>query len=456
MALLERLFKLKEHNTTVKTELLAGFTTFMTMAYILALNPSVLGSTGMDPTAVLLATCFSSFIGTACMAFLANRPFALSAGLGLNAFIAYTVVEGLGYPWQVAILAVFIEGVVLLIFTLTRVREIIFNAIPVQMKTAISSAIGLYIAFIGLQNSGLCVKNDSTLVSMVSFTEDFKTSGILALLALVGTVLMAILYIKNVKGSILIAILAIWGVGMLCQLTGIYVPNEAQGFGSLYPTFALTDFSRLGETFGKCFQADFTGINAFNFIVVVISFLFIDIFNTLGSLIGVAAKADMLDEEGRLPNIRPALMSDAIATTAGAVLGNSSTSTYVESTTGIAAGGRTGLTAFTVSVLFLLSTLFAPIFTAVPSFATAPALIIVGFLMFSNIASLKLTPDNYTSAIPAYLCLVSMPLFYSMVEGIAIGVISYVIINVACKKWREISPVMYILAVLFVLKYIFL
>ena len=426
MAFFEKIFKLKENNTTVKTELLAGFTTFMTMAYILALNPSVLGSTGMDPTAVLLATCFSSFIGTACMAFMANRPFALSAGLGLNAFIAYTVVEGLGYPWQVAILAVFIEGVILVIFTLTKVREIIFNAVPVQMKTGISAGIGLYVAFIGLQNSGLCVRNDSTLVSIVNFTENFRTSGILALLAIIGTVAMAILYIKNIKGSILIAILATWTLGIVCQLTGLYIPDEAAGFGSLYPTFAITDFSKLGETFGKCFDADFTGISIFNFAVVIISFLFIDIFNTLGSLIGVSAKAGLLDEEGRLPNIRPALMADAVATTAGAVLGTSSTSTYVESTTGIAAGGKTGLTALTVAVLFLFSTFFAPVFTAVPSFATAPAMIIVGFLMFSNIAGLKLTTDNYTSASPAYLCIISMPLFYSMVEGIAIGVISYV------------------------------
>lgn len=454
--MLERIFKLKENNTNVKTELAAGLTTFMTMAYILAVNPSILGDAGMDPTAVLLATCLASFIGTACMAFMANMPFALSAGMGLNAFLAYTVVLGFGYPWQVALLAVFIEGIIFIILSLTKVRESIFNAIPLSLKHAVSVGIGLFIAFIGLQNAGLSVSNPSTLVSIVSFTDSFSTSGLCALLALLGTALTAILYIKRVKGSILIGILATWVIGIICQLTGIYTVDPEAGFYSLLPTFEMTDFTKLGETFGQCFNVDLSGVGIFNFVVIIFSFLFVDLFDTLGTLIGVSAKAGMLDKNGRLPKIKPALMADAIATSAGAVLGTSTTTTFVESSAGVALGGRTGLTAFTTAVLFLLSMFFAPIFTAIPSFATAPALIIVGFLMFSNIVEIKFSEKNYTSAIPAYICIIAMPLFYSISEGISLGVISYVIINLACKRHKEISPILYVLAVLFVLKYIFL
>ena len=454
--MLNKFFKLKENNTNVKTEITAGLTTFMTMAYILAVNPSILSDAGMDPTAVLLATCIASFIGTACMALMANLPFALSAGMGLNAYMAYTVVQGFGYSWQVALLAVFVEGIIFIMLSLTSVREAIFNAIPMQLKNAVSVGIGLFIAFIGLQNAGLSVGSESTLVTITSFTENFSTAGISAVLAILGTLVTAILYIKNVKGSILIGILGTWILGMLCQATGIYVPDAAQGFYSLYPTFAVTDFTKLGETFGQCFQVDMSGVGIFNFIVIIFSFLFVDLFDTLGTLIGVSTKANMLDENGKLPKIKPALLADSIATSAGAVLGTSTTTTFVESSAGVAAGGRTGLTALTTAFLFLISTLFAPIFTAIPSFATAPALIIVGFLMFTNITNLKLTSENYTSAIPAYLCIIAIPLFYSIAEGISIGVISYVIINLISKKWKEISPVMYVLAVLFILKYIFL
>jgi AGZA family xanthine/uracil permease-like MFS transporter len=454
--MLNKFFKLKENNTNVKTEITAGLTTFMTMAYILAVNPSILSDAGMDPTAVLLATCIASFIGTACMALMANLPFALSAGMGLNAYMAYTVVQGFGYSWQVALLAVFVEGIIFIVLSLTNVREAIFNAIPMQLKNAVSVGIGLFIAFIGLQNAGLTVGSDSTLVTITSFTENFSTAGISAVLAILGTLVTAILYIKNIKGSILIGILGTWILGMLCQATGIYVPDAAQGFYSLYPTFAMTDFTKLGETFGQCFQVDMSGVGIFNFIVIIFSFLFVDLFDTLGTLIGVSTKANMLDENGRLPKIKPALLADSIATSTGAILGTSTTTTFVESSAGVAAGGRTGLTALTTAFLFLISTLFAPIFTAIPSFATAPALIIVGFLMFTNITNLKLTAENYTSAIPAYLCIIAMPLFYSIAEGISIGVISYVIINLVSKKWKEISPVMYILAILFILKYVFL
>ena len=454
--MLEKVFKLKENNTNVKTEITAGITTFMTMAYILAVNPSILGDAGMDSTAVLLATCIASFIGTACMALMANMPFALSAGMGLNAYFTYTVVLGFGYSWQVALLAVFIEGLIFIVLSLTNVREAIFNSIPLSLKHAVSVGIGLFIAFIGLHNAGLSINNDSTLVTIVSFTDNFTTSGISALLAIIGTFLIAVLYIKKVKGSILIGILATWIIGIICQLTGLYVPIPDAGYYSLIPTFAMTDFTKLGETFGQCFNVDLGSVGIVNFIIVIFSFLFVDMFDTLGTLIGVSSKAGMLDKNGRLPKIKSALLADAVATTAGAVLGTSTTTTYVESSAGVAEGGRTGLTAMTTAFLFLISMFFAPVFIAVPSFATAPALIIVGFLMFSNVTKIKFDEKNFVSSIPAYLCIIAMPLFYSISEGISIGVISYVVINLICKKGREVSPVMYVLAVLFILKYIFL
>ena len=451
----EKVFKLSEHQTTEKTEVMAGITTFMTMAYILAVNPSILGSTGMDPTAVLLATALASFIGTACMAFMANLPFVLSAGMGLNAYMAYTVCAGYGYSWHVALLAVFAEGLIFIVLSLTNVREAIFNAIPLTLKRGVSVGIGLFIAFIGLQNAGLSV-DSSTLVTIISFPENFHTAGICALLALIGLFIMAVLYTYRVKGAILYGILGTWILGMLCQVTGIYTPDVENGFYTLFPTLGITDFSKLGETFGKCFTVDFDAVGIINFIVVIFSFLFVDIFDTLGTLIGVATKADMLDEEGRLPGIRPALMADAIATSFGAVLGTSTTTTFVESASGVAVGGRTGLTALVSALLFLLSTLFAPIFTAIPSFATAPALIMVGFLMVGTVTEIRFDEDNITEAIPAYLAIIAMPLFYSISEGISMGIISYVLLNVAAGKAKKITPLMYVLAVLFVLKYIFL
>lgn len=452
---METFFKLKEHGTNVKTEILAGITTFMTMAYILAVNPSILADAGMDPTAVLLATCLASFIGTLCMSLMANLPFALSAGMGLNAYMAYTVVLGMGYTWQAALLAVFIEGIIFIILSLTNVREAIFNAIPLALKRAVSVGIGLFICFIGLQNSKLVV-GGATLVEMVKFKSDFSTVGITALLAFIGILLTAILYIKKVPGSILIGILAVWILGIICQFTGIYVPDPDTKFYSLIPSFHMTDFSKLGETFGQCFKVDLHDLGIFNFIVIIFSFLFVDLFDTLGTLIGVASKADMLDKEGKLPGIKPALLADSIATSSGAVLGTSTTTTFVESAAGVGAGGRTGLTALTSAVLFLLSTLLAPIFIAIPSFATAPALVMVGFLMFSGITDLKMNEENYTTAIPAYICIFSMPLFYSISEGISLGVISYVIINVCTGNAKKVNPIMYVLTVLFILKYVFL
>ena len=454
--MLEKVFKLSKNGTTVKTEAMAGLTTFMTMAYILAVNPSILGDAGMDPTAVLLATAIASFIGTACMAFMANLPFALSAGMGLNAYLAYTVVLGYGYSWQVALLAVFVEGLIFVVLSLTNVREAIFNAIPLTLKRGVSVGIGLFIAFIGLQNAGLAV-DASTLVTITSFTENFSTHGICALLAVIGLLITAILHIRQVKGSILIGILATWVLGIICQLTGVYTPAPADGFYSLIPASVISvDFSKLGETFGQCFHVDFSVVKPLDFVVVIFAFLFVDIFDTLGTLIGVATKAKMLDEEGHLPGIKPALLADAIGTTTGAILGTSTVTTFVESASGVSAGGRTGLTALVTGVLFLLATLFAPLFTTIPSFATAPALIMVGFLMVSSVTEIRFDDDNLTEAIPAYIAIIAMPLFYSISEGISLGIISYVVLNVFTGKAKKVTPLLYVLAVLFVLKYIFL
>lgn len=454
--MLEKIFKLKKNNTTVKTELVAGLTTFMTMAYILAVNPSILADAGMDPTAVLLATALASFLATVCMALMANMPFVLSAGMGLNAYLAYTVVLGMGYSWQIALLAVFIEGLIFIVLSLTNVREAIFNAIPLTLKRGVSVGIGLFIAFIGLQNAGLAV-DASTLVTITSFNDNFSTNGICALLALIGLLFTAALHIRKVKGSILIGIVFTWVVGIIFQLTGIYTPDPANGFYSLIPSSIISfDFSKLTETFGQCFNVDWKAIRIVDFIVVVFAFLFVDLFDTLGTLIGVATKADMLDENGRLPKIKPALMADAIGTSAGAVLGTSTVTTFVESAAGVAAGGRTGLTAMVSAILFLLSTLFAPLFTSIPSFATAPALIMVGFLMVSSVTEIRFDDDNLTEAIPAYIAIIAMPLFYSISEGISLGIISYVLLNVCTGKAKKVSPLMYILALLFVLKYIFL
>lgn len=452
----EKVFKLKQHGTNVKTEVIAGITTFMTMAYILAVNPSILADAGMDATAVLLATAIASFFATACMALMANKPFALSAGMGLNAYLAYTVVIGMGYTWQIALLAVFVEGLIFIVLSLTNVREAIFNAIPLTLKRGVSVGIGLFIAFIGLQNAGLAV-DSSTLVTITNFTDNFTTHGICALLAIVGLFITAILHILKIKGAILIGIVSTWVIGIVCQLIGIYVPNVDAGFYSLIPTsFISADFSKLGETFGQCFKVDFSAIKITEFIVVIFAFLFVDLFDTLGTLIGVATKANMLDEKGQLPGIRPALLSDAIGTSAGAVLGTSTVTTFVESASGVSAGGRTGLTAMVTAILFLLSTLFAPLFTAVPSFATAPALIMVGFLMVSSVTEIRFDDDNLTESIPAYIAIIAMPLFYSISEGISLGIISYVVLNVCTGKAKKVKPLMYILAVLFILKYIFL
>lgn len=458
MSTLEKFFKLKENNTTVKTEIIAGITTFMTMAYILAVNPNILSAAGMNSHAVLIATALAAFVGTIFMALLSNYPFALAPGMGLNAYFAYTVVLNMGYSWQIALLAVFVEGLIFLVLSLTNVREAIFNAIPLTLKSAVSVGIGLFIAFIGLQNAKLVVDNGATLVSYQTFKgELFNSVGIGAILALIGVMITAILLIKKVKGGILLGIIGTWVLGIVCELTGIYVPNPDAGMFSVIPSAIISfDFSSFGETFGQVFKADFGAIKISDFVIVMFAFLFVDLFDTLGTLIGVASKADMLDKDGKLPRIKGALLADSIATSVGAIFGTSTTTTFVESASGVTEGGRTGLTGVVVAFLFLLSIIFSPLFLAIPSFATAPALIIVGFYMLGNVA--KIDFDDMSDAIPAFLCIIAMPLAYSISEGIAIGVISWTVLNLITGKAKEkkISALMYVLTILFIAKYIFL
>ena len=455
---LEKLFHLKENHTDIKTEVMAGITTFMTMAYILAVNPNILASSGMDAGAVFTATALASAVGTLLMALFANYPFVLAPGMGLNAYFAYTVVIGMGYSWQQALAAVFLEGILFIVLSLTNVREAIFNAIPLNLKYAVSAGIGLFIAFIGLQNAHIAV-DASTLVTMFKFSVSIKdggftSEGITVLLALIGIIITAILLVKNVKGSILWGILITWILGILCQLGGLYVPNPENGFYSLLPDFSNgIAIPGMASTFMKM---DFTLITTsiLDFFVIMFSFLFVDMFDTLGTLIGVASKANMLDKDGKLPKIKGALLADAVGTTFGAVCGTSTVTTFVESASGVAEGGRTGLTAIVSAILFGLALFLSPVFLAIPSFATAPALVIVGFLMISSI--LKVDFSDLTEAIPAFITVIAMPFLYSISEGICLGVISYVIINIftgnAGKK--KISILMYVLAVLFILKYI--
>ena len=456
---LEKLFHLKENHTDVKTEVMAGITTFMTMAYILAVNPNILAASGMDRGSVFTATALSAFIATCLMALLSNYPFVLAPGMGLNAYFTYTVVLGMGYTWQQALAAVFAEGIIFILLSLTNVREAIFNSIPMNLKHAVSVGIGLFIAFIGLQNAKIVVGNDSTLVSIFSFKSSvaegtFSSQGITVLLALIGVLVTAILLAKNVKGGILWGILITWILGILCQLTHLYVPNADLGYYSLLPDFSNgISVPSMMPTFMKM---DFSIVFSLDFVVIMFAFLFVDMFDTLGTLIGVASKADMLDKDGKLPRIKGALLSDAVGTTVGAMCGTSTVTTFVESASGVAEGGRTGLTSLVAAVLFGLSLLLSPIFLAIPSFATAPALIVVGYLMLTSVT--KIDFNDMTEAIPCFIAIIAMPFMYSISEGISMGVISYVVINVITGKAKEkkISLLMYILAVLFILKYIFL
>lgn len=458
---LEQWFHLKENHTDVKTEVIAGITTFMAMAYILAVNPSILADAGMDKGAVFTATVLASAFATILMALLSNYPFVLAPGMGLNAYFAYSVVIGMGYSWQMALAAVFTEGIIFILLSVTNVREAIFNAIPMSLKQAVTVGIGLFIAFIGLQNAQVIV-GGAKLVTLYSFKGaiadgSIRSVGIGVILALLGILFTGVLIAKNVKGNILWGILGTWGVGIILELVGVYVPNPELGMFSTLPDFSGgLSIPSMMPTLGQCFKIDPSELMSFNFIVVIFSFLFVDLFDTLGTLIGVSTKADMLDEQGHLPKIRGALLSDAIGTSAGAVFGTSTTTTFVESAAGVAEGGRTGLTALVSAALFLVALFLSPIFLAIPSFATAPALVVVGFLMAGSI--LKIDFSDATEALPSFICLLTMPLAYSISEGIAFGFISYVVINVASGKAKEkkISPLMYVLSVLFILKYIFI
>ena len=423
-------FDSKKHN--IRTEIVAGITTFLTMSYILAVNPSMFGLLeGMPAGAVFTTTALAAIIGTLAMAFLAKLPFGLAPGMGLNAFFVFTVCMGMGYSWQFALTAVFIEGILFIIMTITNIREAIVNAIPKNLRYAIGGGIGLFIAFIGMQNAGIIVNDDATLIALGDIT-----SGT-ALLALIGLVITGVLYALNVKGAMLIGILVTTVIGIpmgITEFKGIVsVPD------SIAPIFC---------------KFEWHNIFTLDMLVVVFTFLFIDLFDTVGTLIGVSTKAKMVDDKGNIPGLKKAFMADAIATTAGAMLGTSTTTTYVESAAGVAQGGRTGLTAFSIACCFAIALFFSPLFLSVPGAATAPVLILVGMLMMEPVRNIDF--DDATEAIPSFITLIMMPLAYSISAGIMLGMISYVIINMCCGKFKKLTPAMYILAVLFILKYIFI
>ena len=443
MDFIEKCFKMKENKTTFKTELMAGLTTFMTMAYILVVNPSILSTTGMDAGALLTATCIASALGTFFMAFFANYPFVLAPGMGLNAYFAFTICAQKGYSWHVALAAVFVEGIIFIILSAVNVREAIFNAIPANMKKAVSVGIGMYIAFIGLQNAGVVINNASTCVSL----GDVKTVPVA--LALIGTIITLVLVIRNVKGALLVGILITWILGIICQLAGVYVVDVEAGVYSLIPTGLISAPPSIAPIAGKL---SFSGISIFDFIVVIFAFLFVDLFDTLGTLIGVSTKAGFLDKEGKLPRIKGALFADALATTVGAVLGTSTVTTFVESASGVSDGGRSGLTALTAGVLFLVALLFSPILTTIPSFATTPALVVVGLMMVENVRDIDFS--DYTEGFPAFMTILMMVVCYSISEGLVFGVISYVLLKLFGGKNNELNPVIVIIAILFFLKLI--
>lgn len=427
----EKYFKLKENGTNVRTEVIAGITTFLTMAYILAVNPGILSATGMDANALFTTTALAAVVGTLVMALWAKLPFALAPGMGLNAFFAFSVVLGMGYSWQFALTAVLIEGIIFILMTIFNIREAIVDAIPKSIQTAISAGIGLFIAFIGLQNAGIIVNNDATLVHLGDIT-----SGS-ALLALIGLVITSVLIIKKVKGDLLIGIIVTALIGIPMGIT------QMKGFASLPPSIEPIFF-----------KFDFSQVFTFDMMIVVFTFLFVDIFDTLGTLVGVSRKANMLDKDGKVPNVKKAFMADAVGTTVGAMLGTSTVTTYVESAAGVSEGGRTGLTALVTALCFVAALFFAPLFIAIPGAATAPALILVGLFMLSPIKELDLS--DYSESIPAFITILAMPLAYSIAEGITLGALSYVLINMLAGNFKKLSIPMYILAVLFVLKYIFI
>ena len=430
--MLKKLFGFDEKVTTVRTEILAGVTTFLTMSYILAVNPGMFSQLeGMTAGAVFTATALAAIVGSLAMALWGKMPFGLAPGMGLNAFFVYTVCMGMGYSWQFALTAVFIEGLIFILLTLTNLREAIVNAIPDSMKNAIGAGIGLFIAFIGLQNAGIIINNDSTLVSLGDIT-----SGA-SLLAMIGLLITGLLTVKNVRGGLLIGLLATTVIGIPMGLT------DYNGVMSM--PHSLSDIA---------FKFEWENIFTLDMVVVVFTLIFIDMFDTIGTLVGVCTKANMIGPDGRIPRVKQAFMADAIATTLGACLGTSTTTTYVESASGVAQGGRSGLTAFAVTCCFAISLFFSPLFLAIPSAATAPVLIIVGLFMLSPIKNIAL--EDYAESIPAFITIVMMPMAYSISDGILIGMITYVLLNMLCGNFKRITPTMYVLAVLFILKYIFI
>ena len=426
---LEKTFKLKEHHTDTKTELLAGVTTFMTMAYILIVNPLILSDAGMDFGAVFTATAVSSIIATLVMAFYANYPFALAPGMGLNAFFAYGIVLGMGYSWQMALAAVFLEGIIFILLTLFNVREAIVKAIPINLKHAVSVGIGLFIAFIGLKNAGVVIPYEATIISL----GDMTSPG--AIMALIGLVITGVLLAKGVRGALLIGIFATTLIGIPLGLTQL-PSNVISAPPSIAPVFLQFDFSRL-------FSIDM--------LIILFTLLFVDMFDTLGTLVGVASKADMLDETGNLPKAKQALFADAVGTTAGACLGTSTVTTYVESAAGVAEGGRTGLTALSTAGMFVLALFLSPLFIMIPGAATAPALVLVGLFMMSPIRKIDL--DDYTEALPAFLTIIMMPLTFSIAEGIVFGMVSYTALKIFTGKIKDLSIIMIVLSILFVIHF---
>lgn len=439
-----KIFKLKENGTNVSTEVFAGITTFMTMAYILVVNPNILGASGMDKGAVFTATAIAAFLGSILMALLANYPFALAPGMGLNAYFAYTVAAE--YGWQLALLAVFIEGIVFLIFSIFNVRESIFNSIPKNLKNAVSVGLGLFITFIGLQNAKIIVSNPSTAISLGNI-KDVST-----IISMVGIIITAVLVIKKIKGGLFWGILLTWFLGIICQLTGLYVVNPEIGKYNLIPQSIVSMPPSIKDiNLISAFNSiDFSIIKIADIIIIVFSFLFVDMFDTIGTLIGVSEKANFLDKDGKLPKIKQALLADAIATTAGAVIGTSSTTTFVESASGVADGGKTGLTSTVTSILFLLALFFSPIFVSIPTFAVAPALIIVGLFMIENIVNVEF--KDYTEGLPAFITIIMMPFAYSIADGLVFGFLSYVFLKVLTGNAKDVSKTMYILAILFIIK----
>ncbi len=440
------LFKLKENCTNVSTEIFAGITTFMTMAYILVVNPNILSSTGMDKGAVFTATALAAFIGCISMALLANYPFGLASGMGINAYFAYTVANK--YGWQLALLAVFIEGIVFLMFSFFNIRESIFNAVPKNLKNSVSVGLGMFITFIGLQNAGIIIKDQATAVALGNL------KSVAPILAMIGVIITAILVIKKVKGALFWGILITWGLGILCQITGIYQVNIEQGQFNLIPNGFISMPTSIKDInlFSAIKDIDFSIIKITDIIVIVFAFLFVDMFDTIGTLIGVSEKANFLDKNGKLPKLKQALLADAIATTTGAMLGTSTTTTFIESASGVAEGGKTGLTSTVTGLLFLVALIFSPIFIAIPSFATAPVLIIVGLFMFENIKNIDF--NDYTEGLPAFITIIMMPFAYSIADGLIFGFLSYVFIKLLTGKGKEVSKVMYILSIFFILKLI--